>query len=608
MAGTKVGDIHVDFTGDYSGVEKAGQQIPRILDSIEKRVSGSLDSIGSSLKRMGALFVAQFSARAVVNAIDELINRQKDLKNSAESLGIAARDLALYQYALKQVGIEGQDTTAIIRTLYQRMLDKEVLSEGVRVFSALGVSVKNSNGTLKSFTEILPELANKFAGMTDGVAKTRLAVQLFGEKGLELLPFLNRGAAGIEELTAKAQKLGVAFDAEANANAVRLHRTMGELGAQTSKLTDDFFNRLVPSLQIYADAVKKATESSSQMSAGLEMAALGVKAIMAALDAVLSAFVSKTQLVVAAVKAVGQALTFDFAGATDTMKKGFEEATQTMTDFINRTGKSFGYLKEAGTLFKEEFTRIAPPVVKTSEEISRAIRYAVQSIMQSNLLSPAEKMAQMKQMLDRGKIQWEEYATAVREISMKMEQDALARVIDLDTQPALNKLKALEEAKAKGVIGWNEYSMAVDRVNKQSAQNMDDLVGAVGSSLTQIFKKSKAAAIASALINTYQGITKAIAQYPPPISYAMAGIQAALGFAQVAAIRSQNESGGGGGATTAVGAATPADASGPAPKMQQQTMMVKGIDPRSLFTGDAVRSLAEQLLQYQRDGGRVILA
>lgn len=56
----------------------------------------------------------------------------------------------------------------------------------------------------------------------------------------------------------------------------------------------------------------------------------------------------------------------------------------------------------------------------------------------------------------------------------------------------------------------------------------------------EMFEIGKAAAIGSAIINTYEGITKTMASYPFPISAAMAAAQAALGFAQVSQISSQS--------------------------------------------------------------------
>jgi hypothetical protein len=96
---------------------------------------------------------------------------------------------------------------------------------------------------------------------------------------------------------------------------------------------------------------------------------------------------------------------------------------------------------------------------------------------------------------------------------------------------------------------------------------------------------------------------------PAPISTTMAAIQAAAGFAQVANMLKATKSSSGG---SGVGAsAAPGQAPGGAQSAQagvQQSLLVQGISSDQLFTGDVVRGLAEQLLDFQRGGGRVVLA
>jgi hypothetical protein len=82
-----------------------------------------------------------------------------------------------------------------------------------------------------------------------------------------------------------------------------------------------------------------------------------------------------------------------------------------------------------------------------------------------------------------------------------------------------------------------------------------DVAGTVGGALQTLFGENKAVAIAMAVINTAQAITAALAQYPPPLSFAMAAAQAAAGAAQIAVIasskpgnsRAPSVKGGGGG-------------------------------------------------------------
>jgi hypothetical protein len=132
-----------------------------------------------------------------------------------------------------------------------------------------------------------------------------------------------------------------------------------------------------------------------------------------------------------------------------------------------------------------------------------------------------------------------------------------------------------------------------------SAKNMDSLASTISSNLSAIFGESKAVAIATALINTYQGITRAIAQYPPPISTAMAAIQAAAGFAQVANIRRQTKSGGGGGGGDGGGGGASAAAA-----VQPQQLVTVNLQGQS-FGRDQVIGLIDQINAAVRDGAQL---
>jgi hypothetical protein len=138
---------------------------------------------------------------------------------------------------------------------------------------------------------------------------------------------------------------------------------------------------------------------------------------------------------------------------------------------------------------------------------------------------------------------------------------------------------------------------------------MDALASSVSGNLSKIFGDTKAVAIATALINTYLGVTQALATYPPPISFAMAAVQLAAGLAQVMNIRSQTKSGGGSGsASTASASTSSATTQATAGEGgQQNTLLVQGISANQMFSGDVVRTLASKLLDFQADGGKVVL-
>ena len=186
------------------------------------------------------------------------------------------------------------------------------------------------------------------------------------------------------------------------------------------------------------------------------------------------------------------------------------------------------------------------------------------------------------------------------------------------TEEYLTPAEKIEKAQQKinetyriGAINATTLGRAQAENSVYSQKNLTALADVTASALDKIFGQTKAVAIATALINTYKGVTTALAEYPPPISFAMAGLQLAAGMAQVMNIRSQSSQGGAAaaGTSTAIdsGAAATAAVQTAAPA-NNSTLLVQGISPGQMFSGDVVRDLAGRLLDFQKDGGKVVLA
>lgn len=112
--------------------------------------------------------------------------------------------------------------------------------------------------------------------------------------------------------------------------------------------------------------------------------------------------------------------------------------------------------------------------------------------------------------------------------------------------------------------GFTERQKFAAKSTKAQAQhvlgNLEQMTAGVATTNKAIFNLNKAAAIGSAVMNTAQGVTRALAEYPPPISFAMAAAQAAAGAAQIAAIKAASF---GSGTTPSVAGSTPTSAGQP---------------------------------------------
>ncbi len=121
-------------------------------------------------------------------------------------------------------------------------------------------------------------------------------------------------------------------------------------------------------------------------------------------------------------------------------------------------------------------------------------------------------------------------------------------------------IKALEEEKAKNEEKANEAQVKREKITQDMILNQaSQTFGALAQILGEQSKAGKAFAIADALINTYLGITKALASVPFPLNIAAAVTTGLQGFAAVKNIlntdvENPSPSGGGGRAARPRGA------------------------------------------------------
>jgi hypothetical protein len=180
-------------------------------------------------------------------------------------------------------------------------------------------------------------------------------------------------------------------------------------------------------------------------------------------------------------------------------------------------------------------------------------------------------------------------------LRLELEQRGVFEIMEQD-------LANLSEMLNRGAIDWNTYAQAVIKTKAQAhvaiAGMAKDAVGLMG----QLFENNKAVAIADAIVSTYQGVAKSLAQYPMPFAAVMAAAHLALGMKQVMAIRSTNKnsksaSGGGVGGGAAVAPPLPSNEAG------GKTIAVELHGDN--FSKSSVEEMFEEFNEHIADGGRI---
>ena len=202
-----------DAIKSLNNVDKKGKSTGQKFADVAKK--GAL--IGAAVG--GAAIAAGGALLGMANKTAEATDRIDKL--SAKT-GLSKQAFQEWDYVLGQNGIEIEKMQTGMKTLTANMDAAVSGNENMAgAFDALGVAVTNADGSLRGQEETMNDVILKLADMPNGTEKARLATELFGKAGVELMPMLNNGAQGIEDLKERSHELGLVMSDEAvNAGVV----------------------------------------------------------------------------------------------------------------------------------------------------------------------------------------------------------------------------------------------------------------------------------------------------------------------------------------------------------------------------------------------------
>lgn len=227
MASAVIGALRVNLGIDSANFTKGAQQaqsaMARFGTALKVGAVAAAAGVGAAIGSMG------LAMKGAIDAADEL-------SKASAKIGIPIDELSRLKYAADLSGISFETLQQGVKKLSVNM------AAGGKEFAKIGVSLKNADGTMKSASTVMTELADKFAAMPDGAEKTALAIKLFGKAGAEMIPLLNGGSVALGNLMKEADSFGQVFteqmgkDAEAfNDNITRLQGAFGALAASLAQ-------------------------------------------------------------------------------------------------------------------------------------------------------------------------------------------------------------------------------------------------------------------------------------------------------------------------------------------------------------------------------------
>lgn len=293
----------------------AVDQTKTAFDSIKRGLGGLTDTARSVNGLLANLGVA-VSVAGLTAMVKSAIDTGDALDEMSQRVGVSVETLSVWKPAAEQSGVSGESFEKGLRKLSTTMLEAATGSEeAARNFAAVGVAFKNQDGTLRGTDAVLLDLAERFKAMPDGAEKTALAVRLFGKSGAELIPFLNQGRDGINELSAEMQALGVQMSGETAAQAGEFNDALDKLKLASTSIGNQIIASLLPALNDMAGGMVESAKEGGTLRVILDGVVLVLKTLALGAATVGKAFVALGEAIGAGVAAAVEALKGNTAGA-----------------------------------------------------------------------------------------------------------------------------------------------------------------------------------------------------------------------------------------------------------------------------------------------------
>ena len=200
-----------DLAGPVGAAGKAaGASITNGLSAVPGSLGGLFKSVSKFTVGLGGASIAALAAgKAIGSALDGATSAASDYGQQVVLIqrltGASAKESSTWAAILGRFGVEGRAASLVVKSL-----STEIANQGKNL-NAVGVATQNADGSNRTTTAVLGDLAEAYKNATDKTDILAAGSKALGRGFTALLPVLANGKQGIEDLAAEAQKDGLIF-------------------------------------------------------------------------------------------------------------------------------------------------------------------------------------------------------------------------------------------------------------------------------------------------------------------------------------------------------------------------------------------------------------
>lgn len=252
MAGWKTEDMLSGIEGIMNLAAAAGSDLATTSDI----VTDALTAMGYSAADAGKLADVMAAASSNANTNVEMMGATFQYAAPlVGALGYSMEDTAVAIGLMANAGIKGEKAGTALRSIFTRLSAPP--KECAEAMEQLGISITNTDGTMKPFSEVIDDLRKGFDGLSEA-EQTQTAKNLAGQEAMSgLLAIVNAAPEDFNKLTLAVEN--------SNGAAEKMANTMNDnVGGQITLLKSKVEGIMIKTFEKMSGSIKKAINTVSE--------------------------------------------------------------------------------------------------------------------------------------------------------------------------------------------------------------------------------------------------------------------------------------------------------------------------------------------------------
>lgn len=217
-------------------------------DKTAQAWKSALDNAKGFTEELKSTLLPIASGAALAGFITSSLSAADAVGDAAERAGALASEMSRMNFIAEQSDTSFETLESGVKNFHKTLSNAAAGEKtAADALDAIGISADQLRG--KGLEEQFAVIADGFASVKDPADRTRLAMEIFGKSGNDLIPLLNKGSEGIRMLAHEADALGITLDDRATQSIDRATKSLDKFWSAARGQTANYFGGVIGAIQ-----------------------------------------------------------------------------------------------------------------------------------------------------------------------------------------------------------------------------------------------------------------------------------------------------------------------------------------------------------------------